>query len=139
MIARLEEQEPERVRLDPVLDASRRREQADREQQRGEHDHEEADAVDADDVADAERVDPRVVLDELERADVPGSKCQSRQTREAERRPTDAWRSRPPGELGAARRASSRHDDRADDGRHDERGEDREVAHRLPPRPRSAT
>jgi len=67
----LEQQEPERVRLHAVLDAARRGEQTDREEHRGRHDHEEAEAVDTDDVADAERVDPPVRLEELEPA-VPG-------------------------------------------------------------------
>ena len=48
-------------------------------------DHEDAEAVDADDVADAERVEPTVLLDELEAADA-GLELPEQQEREAQRR-----------------------------------------------------
>ena len=79
-------------------------------------DHEEADAVDADDVADAERGDPALVLDELEVRAVVGLKFQSRQTREAER-DRRWWRSRPPSTISGRRAGMSSADQRADERR----------------------
>ena len=78
-----------------------RGEHADREQERGQHDQQQADAVDADLVARPERADPLVLLDELEAgvatcrtARAPRARVPKPPTRHRERPPPDrrVWR-----------------------------------------------
>ena len=66
--ARLQNQKPDVVLLHAVLDGGPRREDRDPAQQRGQHDEQEGDAVDAEDVTRADGGNPVVgrALDELE-------------------------------------------------------------------------
>ena len=104
----------------------RRREQPDREEQRGERDHEEADAVDADDVADAERRrssgGSRRTGSRRDRSELP--EHPERRGRGWRRSP----RSRPRATVSARAGRDEQHDQRADRRRGDDRGEDREAA-----------
>ena len=120
-----EQQEPEDVGLGSVLDL-RRGEQSDREQQCRGHDHEEAEAVDADDVTDAKRVEPPVVFEVLEPAEVRAELPQQQQ-RETEggHRHHEADRAR---QLGTTRRGEE-HEQRTKDRRDDDRRENRIPAH----------
>ena len=66
--ARLQKQKPDVVFLHPILDRGPRRKDRDPSQQRRQHDQQKRNAVDAQDIARADRRDPvaRAALDELE-------------------------------------------------------------------------
>ena len=126
---RLEHEHPRRERLRSLLQVGRR-EQTDREEQRVQDDHEQADAVDADDVLDAERPDPTLALDELV-AGVPGLEVPEEPPREAERGGGGGVADGPH-DLGAAT-GYEQDDERTERRCRDDRAQDREVGHGYRP------
>ena len=69
-----------------LLDALPRGEQRDRREEAGQHEQHQAEAVDAEVVLDAERGNPGVAFDELERLGAAGRRRRSRPTAPASRR-----------------------------------------------------
>ena len=105
-----------------------------RREESGEDEQQQADAVDADRVGDAERRNPGVALDELEVAGrrvepAPQKQClRKHQQRDDER---DAARRRSMPALSVTRLADEQQQDGADDRQRDQRGEDRKTHQRL--------
>ena len=108
-----------------------RAEQRERRQEAGEHDQQQADAVDADEVADAERRNPGVALDELEvgRRRVEAAPQQQRLGEHQHRHDERDVR----GQRARARSSSCTNEqqERAGDRQRDERGQDRKRHQRL--------
>ena len=119
---RFEQQHPGDEGLGP-FDVGRR-EQPDRDEQRGQRDHEQADAVDADRPPHPERFHPRVTREELV-ARITAVEVEHQVDRDRERRHARRVAGGA-GQFGAVVRHQHR-DQRADRGEDDERREDREV------------
>jgi hypothetical protein len=134
----LEQQDEDRKRPRSLVDRLPRTEERDRGQEAREHDEQQADAVHADEVADAECRNPRVPLHELE---LGGGRVEvvPEQERLGEHQRGHDERDRPDGPFAPLVVPHEEQEGGADDGKRDERRENRKMHQRQRKYPRIRT